>query len=462
MRCKACSHRRVKRNPAAERSHDSHQSAVLHSPRSNDSSSPPPPSGAARCATKRCPRASGVASTRRPMFALPSRCATPTSSTRHSTSSKATRCTSPRRASAHLVDEGVGGVSGGGWAAPGNTARRCSRGAPSALPCYPDTLRRLSPARRSRIADPNLADPGLHHRARPLRPAGSLFPAPASTIAGYRASHPDRRDSTQGGLQVVLQARPVAGQTLDSGTLEGTRQTLERRVNGLGVSEPLIQTRGDDQIIVELPGVDDPQEADRHPAADRPAGDHRSRRASTCPRARRQHHAWIRATDAAGAASPRRPGSDARRNAAAATPVADAPPQRARLRDDHQRRRSRRMPTSPPATPGMTGRRLRAEGRRRSKFFEYTSSHLGQPMSIVLDKEVISSPRSTAPSRREGIIEGVPPTEVDDLVIQLKAGALACRWRSSRAAPSARPSARIRSTRASSPASSASASSASS
>ena len=81
-------------------------------------------------------------------------------------------------------------------------------------------------------------------------------------IAGFRAAHPVRRGlDLQGGLQVVLQARPVAGQTLDRDTLEGTRQTLERRVNGLGVSEPLIQTRGDDQVIIELPGVNDPQQA---------------------------------------------------------------------------------------------------------------------------------------------------------------------------------------------------------
>ena len=88
------------------------------------------------------------------------------------------------------------------------------------------------------------------------------LPGSGFDIAGIRAAHPVRQGlDLQGGLQVVLEARPVAGQTLDSGTLEGTRQTLERRVNGLGVSEPLIQTRGNDQIIVELPGVDDPQEA---------------------------------------------------------------------------------------------------------------------------------------------------------------------------------------------------------
>ena len=62
-------------------------------------------------------------------------------------------------------------------------------------------------------------------------------------------------------MQVLLEARPAEGQSVDSGTMEGTRDTIERRVSGLGVSEPLVQTRGNNQIIVELPGVDDPEEA---------------------------------------------------------------------------------------------------------------------------------------------------------------------------------------------------------
>ncbi|MEX2314276.1 MAG: protein translocase subunit SecD, partial [Thermomicrobiales bacterium] len=65
----------------------------------------------------------------------------------------------------------------------------------------------------------------------------------------------------QGGLQVVLEARPPEGQSIDGDVLNGTRNTIERRVGGLGVSEPLIQTRGDDQIVVELPGVNDPDAA---------------------------------------------------------------------------------------------------------------------------------------------------------------------------------------------------------
>ena len=45
----------------------------------------------------------------------------------------------------------------------------------------------------------------------------------------------------QGGLQVLMEARPAAGQTVTSSELAGTRDTIERRVSGLGVSEPVIQ-----------------------------------------------------------------------------------------------------------------------------------------------------------------------------------------------------------------------------
>ncbi|MHB8646789.1 MAG: protein translocase subunit SecD [Thermomicrobiales bacterium] len=65
----------------------------------------------------------------------------------------------------------------------------------------------------------------------------------------------------KGGVHVVLQARPAPGQTVDADVLSGLRDTIERRVNGLGVSEPIIQTQGSDKIVVELPGVQDPAAA---------------------------------------------------------------------------------------------------------------------------------------------------------------------------------------------------------
>lgn len=65
----------------------------------------------------------------------------------------------------------------------------------------------------------------------------------------------------KGGLHAVLQARPAPGQTVDSDVLSGLRDTIERRVNALGVSEPIISTQGKDKIVVELPGVQNPEDA---------------------------------------------------------------------------------------------------------------------------------------------------------------------------------------------------------
>src|SRR5215467_3363265 len=65
----------------------------------------------------------------------------------------------------------------------------------------------------------------------------------------------------KGGLHAVLQARPAPGQKVDSDVLSGLRDTIERRVNGLGVSEPIISTQGSDKIVVELPGVQNPEDA---------------------------------------------------------------------------------------------------------------------------------------------------------------------------------------------------------
>ena len=66
----------------------------------------------------------------------------------------------------------------------------------------------------------------------------------------------------QGGVHVVLQAVPGAGEVTDD-AMDGALAVVERRVNGLGVSEPVIQREGRDRIIVELPGVQNAQEAIR-------------------------------------------------------------------------------------------------------------------------------------------------------------------------------------------------------
>jgi preprotein translocase subunit SecD len=63
----------------------------------------------------------------------------------------------------------------------------------------------------------------------------------------------------QGGMQVVLEADLPAGQQPDADTLAAAKGIVESRVNGLGVAEPLVQLAGPDRVVVELPGIQDPE-----------------------------------------------------------------------------------------------------------------------------------------------------------------------------------------------------------
>ena len=65
----------------------------------------------------------------------------------------------------------------------------------------------------------------------------------------------------RGGTQIVLEAQPTPDQQLNNDTLTRTLEVMRRRVDQLGVSEPTIQRSGDERIIIELPGVTDPDEA---------------------------------------------------------------------------------------------------------------------------------------------------------------------------------------------------------
>jgi len=66
----------------------------------------------------------------------------------------------------------------------------------------------------------------------------------------------------QGGLQVVLEA-DLPPEELQEGSMEAARVIVDNRVNGLGVTEPLVQLQGSNRMIVELPGISDPDLAIR-------------------------------------------------------------------------------------------------------------------------------------------------------------------------------------------------------
>jgi len=66
----------------------------------------------------------------------------------------------------------------------------------------------------------------------------------------------------RGGSQLTLLVKPAGDITkVEAKQLEAVKEVLERRVNGLGVSEASVTTSGSDRIVVQLPGVQDPRRA---------------------------------------------------------------------------------------------------------------------------------------------------------------------------------------------------------
>jgi protein-export membrane protein SecD len=65
----------------------------------------------------------------------------------------------------------------------------------------------------------------------------------------------------QGGLQVLLAADVPDDEPVAAEDIEAARDIIGQRVNGLGVAEPLVQVEGERRILVELPGIENADEA---------------------------------------------------------------------------------------------------------------------------------------------------------------------------------------------------------
>lgn len=68
----------------------------------------------------------------------------------------------------------------------------------------------------------------------------------------------------RGGSQLTLQVMPAGAiKAVQPEQLEAVKEVLERRINGLGVAESSLQTIGSDQLMLQLPGEQDPSRAAR-------------------------------------------------------------------------------------------------------------------------------------------------------------------------------------------------------
>jgi preprotein translocase subunit SecD len=65
----------------------------------------------------------------------------------------------------------------------------------------------------------------------------------------------------QGGSHIVLQAEPTAQVQVTNDAMDGVLRIIRNRVDQLGLAEPQITREGGNRILVELPGIQNPQRA---------------------------------------------------------------------------------------------------------------------------------------------------------------------------------------------------------
>ncbi len=242
----------------------------------------------------------------------------------------------------------------------------------------------------------------------------------------------------QGGLQVLLEADLPPDQTLSEGAMETARQIIERRVNGLGLAEPLVQLQGERRIIVELPGVANPDEAlaliretgllefvnagpSFIPPGTRVRTTYGTGEADTGPAEGAETTTEVQATPTLTATTPIT-GSEGLTATETITPTEPALPlletvmTGAALQDAQVVRNPR---------TGEIEVAFQIRPEKAAFFEEFTGSHINQYLCIVLDKVVISCPVIRNAIRENGVIQGqFTLAEARNLALQLRYGAL--------------------------------------
>lgn len=261
-----------------------------------------------------------------------------------------------------------------------------------------------------------------------------------------------------GGLRVLLQSElPPGSYTADD--LRNAANNVSRRVNALGVGEATVQVQGSSRILVELPGVTDPQQAVDtvqktallefvdFSGLSSQVGQLTGRKILTDEQLRIEQgrettspEATADATSSAEATleATVEPTPEATQQAAAeSTPEVTAEPT-----TPVEAPALTNPTTGQPFHTVMTGAGLQAasaqidqQGRWTirfeltteggSVFGPYTGANIGQPMAIVLDGVVLSAPTIQAQLTTGGTITGrFNESEAKTLALQLRSGAL--------------------------------------
>ncbi len=217
----------------------------------------------------------------------------------------------------------------------------------------------------------------------------------------------------QGGTQVLLEAVLPPGQVLTPGLMNTARTIVENRVNGLGVSEAVVQLQGEDRIITELPGVKDPDQAIKTIQSTGqlefvdPQG------------ATLEQGMMINTSNNPGAVEEAEAGVVSGLRDPITAPYGTQVFQTAMTGD---------VLKEALATQDQLGRwqiSFLLSDAGNDLFYNYTSANIGRPMAIVLDGVVLSAPVIEAAIRDQGVINGTfTQDEARSLAVQMQYGAL--------------------------------------
>jgi preprotein translocase subunit SecD len=215
------------------------------------------------------------------------------------------------------------------------------------------------------------------------------------------------------GDRANLTLKPLVAQFLRDQSVEQAKQTIDNRINTFGVAEPLIQRQGTDKIVVELPGVDDP---DRVKELIKVTAVLEWKLVKAGPAA--DEATLLQATNG------------------------QVPDDAEVLKGDPKRGQGGYYLVDKVAT--VTGKDLRTIRRTQdewnnpavafslnadggARFEQVTGANIGKQIAIILDKKVQSAPvvEDRISRAQGGVIRGrFTAQEADDLVVVLKAGAL--------------------------------------
>ncbi len=226
-----------------------------------------------------------------------------------------------------------------------------------------------------------------------------------------------------GGLRVLLKADLPPG-SYSAEDLQQAANNVGRRINALGVSEPTIQVVGSDRILVELPGVNDPQQAIdtiRETAllefvdfSGLSGRQYEGQKILTTQQVliQQQRQAAETSDNGGDTAVPELEGiPNPQTNQPFETVITGAGLQAA-------------VPQVNPQT-GSWFIQFELTSEASQTFGPYTATHIGQPMAIVLDGVVLSAPTIQAELTTGGVIEGAfTQEEARTLALQLRSGAL--------------------------------------